>query len=64
MCVAAAPPYSRKFNVIKLLIEYGGADITLKINHDSVASECLGPSEYEIKEYFDNAYAIRFNHGF
>jgi hypothetical protein len=58
------PPHSWKLDVIKLLIEYGGADVALINNHDKIASEYLGPSENDIKQYLDNTPSIRFNHGF
>lgn len=58
------PPHSWKFDVIKLLIEYGGADVALTNNHDKIASEYLGASEHEIKDYLDNTLSTRLDHGF
>jgi len=58
------PPHSWKLDVIKLLIEYGGADVALTNHHDKIASEYLGPSENDIKQYLDNTPSISFNHGF
>ncbi len=57
-------PLSWKLCLIKLLIECGGADITLQNKNGKIASECIDPSEYDIKDYLDNAYDIRFNHSF